>query len=59
MQKSSVNNHIRIDLSDKAPDEIAEYLQALLAIRYSLHKKGLKLKINRRPRPAKVKITPV
>jgi len=56
MQKGLVNSSIRIDLSNKAPDEIAEYLQALLAIRYSLHKKGLKLKIERR-RPAKVKIT--
>ena len=58
MQKSSVNNPVRIDLSDKAPDEIAEYLQALLAIRYSMYKKGFKLNITRRPRPAKVKITP-
>jgi hypothetical protein len=58
MQKGSVNSPIRIDLSEKAPDEIAEYLQALLAIRYALHKKGLKLKIDRRSRPAKVRITP-
>jgi len=54
MQKGSVNSPIRIDLSEKAPDEIAEYLQAILAIRYALHKKGLKLKIDRRPRPAKI-----
>lgn len=58
MQKVSVNSPIRIDLSDKAPDEIAEYLQAILAIRYALHKKGLKLNIARRHRPVKLKVTP-
>lgn len=58
MQKGSVNNPIRIDLSEKTPAEIAEYLQAILSIRYSLHKKGFKLKIDCRPRPAKVKSTP-
>ena len=59
MQKSPVNNTMRIDLSDKSPDEVAQYLQALLSIRYTFHKRGLKLKIERRPRPAKVKIKPV
>ena len=57
MQKSPVNSPIRIDLSDKTPDEITEFLQALLAARYSLHKKGFKLKINRLPRPAKVSLS--
>ena len=57
MQKSSVNSPIRIDLSDKSPDEIADYLQVLLAVRYTIHKKGFRLKIDRRPRPAKVQIT--
>jgi hypothetical protein len=57
MQKSPANKPYRIDLSEKSPDEIAEFLQALLAVRYSLHKKGFKLKIDRSPRPAKVKLT--
>lgn len=57
MQKGSVNNLIRIDLSDKTPDEIAEYLQIILAIRYSLYKKRLKLNIKRSSH-SKVKITP-
>lgn len=58
MQKKPVNKPYRIDLSDKTPDEIAEFLQALLAVRYSVHKKGYKLNVSRTPRPAKVKITP-
>jgi hypothetical protein len=57
MQKNPVISPIRIDLSDKTSDEITEFLQALLAARYSLYKKGFKLKITRL-RPAKVKITP-
>lgn len=48
MQKISVNIPIRIDLSDKESDEIAEYLQALLFVRYEAQKNGLKLEINKR-----------
>lgn len=58
MQKSSVNSPMLIDLSDKSPGEIAEYLQALLAARYTLHKKGFRLTIERR-RPAKVKLSAI
>ena len=57
MQKSSVNSQMHIDLSEKSPDEVAEYLQALLSLRYTLHKKGFRLKIDRRPRLNKIKIT--
>jgi hypothetical protein len=58
MQKNSVINPIRIDLSDKTQDEIAEYLQAILAIRYSSQKKGFKFKINQRKLSVSRKITP-
>jgi hypothetical protein len=58
MQKISVNIPIRIDLSDKEPDEIAEYLQALLVVQYEAQKKGLKLEINKQTSPQIFKITP-
>lgn len=45
MPKKMTKNSKILDLSSKSPDEIHEYLQALLAVRYSLQKKGLKLKI--------------
>jgi len=41
-------NSFTLDLSKKTPDEIAEFLQALLAARHVLHAKGFKVKINRR-----------
>lgn len=47
MQKGVANSLLRIDLSNKSQTEIAEYLQAILAVRYAFQKKGLKLKIDR------------
>lgn len=40
--------NIVLDLSKKTPDEIAEFLQALLAARHALLAKGHKIKISRR-----------
>ena len=57
MQKASINNLMQIDLSESKSDEIAQYLQAILAVQYDLQKKGLKLKINRRL-PLNVKTNP-
>lgn len=54
MQQTTANSPVRIDLSDKTPDQIAEYLQALLSIRYEFHRNGLKLKIDRRLSPPKI-----
>lgn len=47
IHKKLVNNKpiLKIDLSTCQQDEITEYLQALLAAKYALSKKGLKLKI--------------
>lgn len=42
-----------LDLSSKSPDEIYEYLQAVLSVRYFLQKKGFKLKIAVKENPEK------
>ena len=44
MRKSKNNV---IDLSKKNPDEIHEFLQALLDVRYKLNKNGLNVNIKR------------
>lgn len=47
-QTRPANNTMRIDLSSKSPEEIADFLHILLSARYTLHQKGLSLQIERR-----------
>lgn len=41
-------NSLTLDLSKKTPDEIAEFLAAILAARHTLKSKGFSMKISRR-----------
>lgn len=43
----------QIDLSNKTPDEIFIYLQAILDARYELSRKGFEVKINRKSKKLK------
>ena len=54
MQKKDI---IKFDLSEK-PEDVSEFLQILISVRYILSKTGKKMKIERKKSP-KVKISSV
>lgn len=57
MQKNSVNKMV-VDLSNKSTDEIAEFLNILLSVRYSLLVKGIQINIIKKTKTQRSKISP-